>query len=65
MKGRVQGHIQTQAVYLALALTLTGEKELLGLWVGEAEGAKFWLSILTDLKNRGVQVVCTPTLIHF
>lgn len=55
VKGRVQGHIQTQAVYLALALTLTGEKELLGLWVGEAEGAKFWLSILTELKNRGVQ----------
>jgi putative transposase len=55
VKGRVQGHIQIQAVYLALALTLTGEKELLGLWVGEAEGAKFWLSILTELKNRGVQ----------
>jgi len=55
VKGRVSGHIQTQAVYLALALTLAGEKELLGLWVGEAEGAKFWLSILTELKNRGVQ----------
>jgi len=55
VKGRVSGHVQTQAVYLALALTLAGEKELLGLWVGEAEGAKFWLSILTELKNRGVQ----------
>ena len=55
VKGRVSGHIQTQAVYLALALTLTGEKELLGLWVGEAEGAKFWLGILSELKNRGVQ----------
>jgi len=43
------------SVYLALALTLSGEKELLGLWVGEAEGAKFWLGVLTELKNRGVQ----------
>lgn len=55
VKMRTSGHVQTQAVYLALALTMEGEKELLGLWVGEAEGAKFWLSVLTELKNRGVQ----------
>ena len=55
VKMRASGHVQTQAVYLALALTLEGEKELLGMWVGEAEGAKFWLSVLTELKNRGVQ----------
>lgn len=55
LKLRRSGHVQTQAVYLALALTLSGEKELLGLWVGEAEGAKFWLSVLTELKNRGVR----------
>jgi putative transposase len=55
VKMRTAGHVQTQAVYLALALNLAGEKELLGLWVGEAEGAKFWLSVLTELKNRGVQ----------
>ena len=55
VKMRTSGHVQTQAVYLALALTLDGEKELLGLWVGEAEGAKFWLSVLTELKNRGVR----------
>lgn len=55
VKMRASGHVQTQAVYLALALTLDGEKELLGLWVGEAEGAKFWLSVLTELKNRGVR----------
>lgn len=54
VKMRTAGHVQTQAVYLALALTMDGEKELLGLWVGEAEGAKFWLSVLTELKNRGV-----------
>jgi len=55
LKLRRAGHVETHAVYLALALTLEGEKELLGLWVGEAEGAKFWLSVLTELKNRGVQ----------
>jgi putative transposase len=55
VKMRTGGHVQTQAVYLALALTLSGEKELLGLWVGEAEGAKFWLGVLTELKNCGVQ----------
>ena len=55
VKMRTAGHVQTQAVYLALALTLEGDKELLGLWVGEAEGAKFWLSVLTELKNRGVE----------
>ena len=55
VKLRTAGHVQSQAVYLALAINLQGYKELLGLWVGEAEGAKFWLSVLTELKNRGVQ----------
>ena len=55
VKLRTAGHVQSQAVYLALALTLAGEKELLGMWVGEAEGAKFWLGVLTELQNRGVQ----------
>jgi len=55
VKLRTAGHVQSQAVYLALAITLQGHKELLGLWVGEAEGAKFWLSVLTELKNRGVE----------
>jgi len=55
LKLRRAGHVETSAVYLALALTMEGEKELLGLWVGEAEGAKFWLSVLTELKNRGVE----------
>ncbi|MCJ7629418.1 MAG: IS256 family transposase [Longimicrobiales bacterium] len=55
VKLRTAGHVKSQAVYLALAITLQGQKELLGLWVGEAEGAKFWLSVLTELKNRGVE----------
>jgi len=52
---RTAGQVESQAVYLALAINLQGQKELLGLWVGEAEGAKFWLSVLTELKNRGLQ----------
>jgi len=55
VKMRTAGHVESQAVYLALAINLQGQKELLGLWVGEAEGAKFWLSVLTELKNRGVE----------
>ena len=55
VKLRTSGHVQVQAVYVALALNLEGNKELLGLWVGEAEGAKFWLSVLTELRNRGVK----------
>jgi len=55
VKMRSAGHVQNTAVYVALAITMEGTKELLGLWVGEAEGAKFWLSVLTELKNRGVQ----------
>ena len=54
IKMRSEGLVQTRAVYLALAVTMEGHKELLGLWVGENEGAKFWLSILTELKSRGV-----------
>ena len=54
LKLRSSGHVQNQAVYLALGIDLEGRKELLGLWVGESEGSKFWLSVLTELKNRGV-----------
>lgn len=44
-----------KAVYLALGINTEGHKELLGMWLSEAEGAKFWLSVLTELQNRGVQ----------
>ncbi len=55
---KVSGRISKRAVYLVLAITPEDHKELLGLWMGEAEaeGAKFWLKVLTDLKNRGLQV---------
>jgi putative transposase len=65
VKSRQEGPVQTKAVYLALGITLEGEKELLGLWLSESEGAKFWLSVFTELKNRGVQdcfVACVDGL---
>lgn len=55
LKIRTSGHVQTCAVYVAVAINSEGHKEVLGLWIGEAEGAKFWLSVLTELKNRGVE----------
>jgi putative transposase len=55
VKSRQEGAVQTKAVYLALGVTMDGEKELLGLWLSDSEGAKFWLAIFTELKNRGVQ----------
>jgi putative transposase len=54
IKLKQSGHVQTSAVYIALGINMEGHKEVLGLWVGEAEGAKFWLSILTELKSRGL-----------
>ena len=55
VKSRQDGSIRNKAVYLALGINLEGEKELLGMWLGETEGAKFWLNIFNELKNRGVQ----------
>jgi putative transposase len=55
IKLKQSGHVQTCAVYVALGINMEGHKEVLGLWVGEAEGAKFWLSILTELKSRGLE----------
>ncbi len=54
-KMRDKGRYQTRAVYTVLALNLDGKKEVLGLYVADSEGANFWLSVLTDLQNRGVQ----------
>ncbi len=55
VKVRDEGHIQTKAMYVVLGVNLEGQKEVLGLWVSSAEGAKFWLGVLTDLNNRWVQ----------
>jgi transposase-like protein len=52
---RDEGHVGKKAVYLALAIRLDGQKELLGMWIEQNEGSKFWMGILNELKNRGVQ----------
>ena len=57
-----------KSVYVALGINTSGRKELLGLWISENEGAKFWLSVLTELKNRGVEdafIICTDGLKGF
>jgi putative transposase len=56
VKLRRERHVENCAVYVALAINMEGHKELLGLWLGgEGEGAKFWLSVLSELKDRGVE----------
>jgi putative transposase len=52
---RDEGHVGKKAVYLALAIRLDGQKELLGMWIERGEGSKFWMGVLNELKNRGVQ----------
>jgi len=57
-----------KAIYIALGVNLDGGKEVLGLWIQENEGAKFWLSVLTELKTRGVQdifIACVDGLTGF
>jgi transposase-like protein len=57
VKVRQDKRVINKSVYLALAVTLEGKKDLLGLWLSENEGAKFWLSVLTELQNRGVKEI--------
>jgi putative transposase len=55
VKSRQDGSVANKAVYLALGLNLEGEKEVLGLWIQGTEGAKFWLHVFTELRNRGMR----------
>lgn len=67
-KVRDGGRVVKKSVYLALGLNMEGNKELLGMWIGENEGAKFWLQVLTELKNRGLKdifVACVDGLSGF
>ena len=53
------GQVTNRPVYVAIGVTCNGERDILGLWAGDGgEGAKFWLSVLTEIKNRGVPDVC-------
>ena len=65
---RDNGHVQNRAVYVAIGVNLDGAKEVLGLWTSANEGAKFWLQVLTEIQNRGVQdifIACVDGLKGF
>jgi putative transposase len=67
-KVRDSGHVRNKAVYLAVGVNLDGLKEVLGMWIAQTEGAKFWLSVVTELKNRGVRdifIACVDGLKGF
>ncbi|CAI1858695.1 Transposase and inactivated derivatives [Serratia quinivorans] len=65
VKVRHDGSVINKAVFLALDINTEGQKELLGMWLAENEGAKFWFSVPTELKNRGFQdilIACVDDL---
>jgi putative transposase len=68
LKIREGGTVQRRALYLALGVTLEGERDVLGMWFQETEGAKFWMQVLADLKQRGVRdilIACVDGLTGF
>ncbi len=68
LKIRESGSVQRRACYLALGITIDGDRDVLGMWFQETEGAKFWMQVLTDLKQRGVQdilIACVDGLKGF
>ncbi len=68
LKIRANQRVINKSLYLALGINMEGHKELLGLWLAETEGAKFWLSVLTELKNRGLEdilIACVDGLKGF
>ncbi|MDR1922416.1 MAG: IS256 family transposase [Candidatus Adiutrix sp.] len=68
IKGRCDGRMVNKAVHLAIGVNMEGAKEVLGMWASENEGAKFWLQIMTELKNRGVKdifIACVDGLKGF
>ncbi len=65
---RSEGQIVKKAVYIAIGISSSGEKDIIGMWVGENESAKFWLSKLNELKSRGVEdilIACVDGLTGF
>ena len=65
---RSEGQIVKKAVYIAIGIDLDGRKDVLGMWIGENESAKFWATVLNSLKNRGVEdifIACTDNLNGF
>ncbi len=67
-KVRQDSHIITKAAYMVVGIDLDGQKDVLGIWIGENESAKFWLNVLNELKNRGVHdilITCVDNLTGF
>ena len=65
---RSEGQIIKKAVYIAIGVNMDGRKDVLGMWVGENESAKFWAGVLNSLRNRGVEdilIACTDNLTGF
>ncbi len=65
---RSEGHIVKKAVYIAIGINMDGKKDVLGMWVGENESAKFWAGVLNSMRNRGVEdilIACTDNLTGF
>ena len=68
VKVRENGHVSNHTVHIVMGIDKAGKKDVLGLWIADNEGAKFWLQVLTDLKNRGVEdvlIVCCDGLKGF
>ena len=68
LKIRDGGSVQRKACYLAMAVTIDGRREVLGMWFQQTEGAKFWMQVLSELKHRGVQdilICCVDELKGF
>ncbi|HAH2568592.1 TPA: hypothetical protein GF726_24650, partial [Escherichia coli] len=68
LKVRQDSRVINKSVFLALGINIEGQKELLGMWLAENEGAKFWLNVLTELKNRGLNdilIACVDGLKGF
>lgn len=62
------GSVRVKAIFLAIGINMSGEKEVLGLWIAQTEGAKFWLQVVTELRNRGIQdifIACVDGLKGF
>jgi putative transposase len=68
VKIKHNNQVTNKAIYLALGINMEGQKELLGMWIAQTEGAKFWLGVLTELRNRGIKdilVACVDGLVGF
>ena len=68
VKVRSEGRVMNKSAYLAVGITLEGTKDVLGIWLEQTEGAKFWLKVMTELKNRGMQdiyIACVDGLKGF